>query len=176
VEAGAGAAICGLPMKLTERILRQLNEVRDRSEKLLIAFRTPEDWTYQLAPGTNHALWFAGHMAACDNWLIGIIAPEQAKEFEDWYRLFGTGSQPTADPDNYPPAEQVLEAMRDRRKVLLEILNNLSDEELAQPAPEAISDWCPDVGSIFEGSVWHEAMHAGQITLIRRTLGHKPLF
>ena len=163
-------------MKLADRILRQLNEVRDRSEKLLSAFQTPEHWTHQLAAGTNHALWFAGHMAACDNWLIGIVATDRAKQMDDWYTLFGTGSRPTSDPDNYPPPAAVLDAMRERRGVLTEILNGLSDEELERAAPEAITDWCPDVGTIFEGSVWHEAMHAGQVTLIRRALGHEPLF
>lgn len=163
-------------MKLADRILRQLTQVREMSEKLLEAFEKPEDWTRQLAPGTNHALWFAGHMAACDNWLIGTIAPDRAKPWDDWNALFGTGSQPTSDPDSYPPPAEVLDAMRERREVLIELLKGLSDKDLEKASPEMIKDWCPDVGTIFEGSTWHEALHAGQVTLIRRALGHQPLF
>lgn len=161
---------------LSDRVLRQLNEVRDRSEKLLAAFQTQEDWTHQVVAGTNHALWFAGHMAACDNWLIGSIAPEQAKPMDDWYKLFGTGSQPTSDPHDYPPPAEVVEAMRERRAELIKLLQSLSEERMAAPAPETLTDWCPDIGSIFEGAIWHEALHAGQVTVIRRALGHEPLF
>lgn len=163
-------------MKLSERILRQLAQVRDMSEKLLESFQTPEDWTHQLAPDTNHALWFAGHMGACDNWLISMIDPDRAKPMDDWNAMFGTGSQPKPDADDYPPPAEVLDFMRERRGVLIELLKNCSDEDLAKPAPKDITDWCPDFGSIFEGTTWHEALHAGQVTLIRRALGHEPLF
>jgi hypothetical protein len=163
-------------MKLADRILRQLTQVRDMSDKLLEAFQSPEDWTHQLAPGTNHALWFAGHMAASDNWMISMVAPERAKQMDEWNALFGTGSQPTSDPDNYPPPAEVLDAMRERRGVLIELLKGSSDKELAKASPEAILDFCPDYGAIFESTAWHEALHAGQVTLIRRALGHAPLF
>ena len=32
-----------------------------------------------------------------------------------------------------------------------------------------------EVGSIFEMAVWHEALHAGQVTVARRALGVPPL-
>jgi uncharacterized damage-inducible protein DinB len=163
-------------MKLADRLLRQLKLVRDTSDKLLEAFQTPEDWTYQLAPGTNHALWFAGHMAATDNWLISIVAPERAKPMDDWNALFGTGSQPTSDPDNYPPPAEVLDAMRERRRVLIELLDGQTDKALARPTPEGTFDMCPDYGSLWETAIWHEALHAGQVTMVRRALGHAPLF
>ena len=51
---------------------------------------------------------------------------------DDWYTLFGTGSQPASDPDNYPPPAEVLDAMRERRGVLIELLKGLSDEELQE--------------------------------------------
>ena len=40
----------------------------------------------------------------------------------------------------------------------------------------AHSDFLPDLGSIFEIATWHEAMHLGQVTVIRRSLGNQPLF
>ena len=163
-------------MKLSDRLLRQLKQVRDTSEKLLDAFQSPEDWTYQLAPGTNHALWFAGHMAVSDNFWIGIVAPERANKMEQWETLFGTGSQPTSDPENYPPPAEVLDVMRERRRVLNELLAGRSDKALAKSTPAGSFEMCPDYGSVWELAIWHEALHAGQVTMVRRALGHAPLF
>ncbi len=162
-------------MKLADRLLRQLEMIRDTTEKLLAAFETPADWTFQVVPGTNHALWFAGHMATADNYFISQIAPEHAKKLDDWDKLFGMGSKPTNDPDDYPPVAEVHDAMRERRGVLLELLRDRTDADLNGPPATGASDFLPDLGSIFEIAGWHEAMHMGQVTLVRRALGHRPL-
>lgn len=163
-------------MSLADRILRQLDQIRDTSEKMLAAFQTPEDWTYQVVPATNHALWFAGHMATADNYFISRIAPERAKKLDDWDKLFGMGSKPTNNPDDYPPAAEVLDVMRERREVLLDLLRGRSDAELAGPPVSGASDFWPDLGSIFEMVTWHETLHLGQVTVCRRALGHRPLY
>lgn len=163
-------------MQLAARLLRQLEMIRETSEKILAAFETPEDWTHQVVPGTNHALWFAGHMATADNFFISRIAPDRAKKFDDWDKLFGIGSKPTSEPDEFPPVAEVLDAMRERRGVFLELLRGRSDAELAGPPATGASDFLPDLGSIFEMATWHETLHLGQVTVVRRALGHRPLF
>jgi uncharacterized damage-inducible protein DinB len=163
-------------MFLAERITRQLRQSREFCEKLLTAFKSPEDWTHQVAPDTNHALWFVGHMAASDNFFIGMIAPGRKRDLEDWSGHFGMGSKPTSDPDAYPPVAEVLDVMRERRTVLLELLAKMSDDELEKPTPADVAAFCPDYASIFEMAIWHEGLHAGQVTVIRRALGHKPVF
>jgi uncharacterized damage-inducible protein DinB len=163
-------------MKLADRLTNQLKQSRDFCEKLLEPFKTPEDWTHQVSPGTNHALWFCGHMATADNFFIGMIEPAKKRDLEDWDKLFGMGSKPTSDPDDYPPAAEVLDAMRERRGVLLGLLAKMSDADLAKKTPEGTPDFVPDYAAIFEMANWHEGLHAGQITMVRRSLGHKPVF
>jgi uncharacterized damage-inducible protein DinB len=163
-------------MNLADRLLRQLEMIRDTTEKILAAFETPEDWTHQVVPGTNHALWFAGHMATADNYFISCVAPERAKKFDDWDKLFGMGSKPTGDPDDYPPVAEVLDAMRERRSVLLDLLRGRTDAELAAPPVSGATDFWPDLGSIYEMTPWHETLHLGQVTIVRRALGHRPLY
>jgi uncharacterized damage-inducible protein DinB len=163
-------------MKLTARLLAQLRMVRDTSEKILEAFETPEQWTHQVAPDTNHALWFAGHMASGDNFFIGMIDPQRKKPLDELDSLFGTGSRPTSNPDDYPPVAEVLDAMRERRAALLELLDSLSDKQLGNPLPKGAPDFLTDVGSLFELTIGHEWLHLGQVTVVRRALGHAPLF
>lgn len=65
--------------------------------------------------------------------------------------------------------------MRERREALLGILDELSDEDLGNKTPPGSPDFLPDIGSVFETAIWHEGLHSGQLSMIRRSLGHKPL-
>lgn len=162
-------------MSLKERLQRQLKAARDLSEGLLTTFQTPEQWTRQVHPQCNHALWFVGHMATVDNFFISLVAPEKAIDLARFQPLFGMGSQPSADPTIYPTADEVLAVMRERRKVLLEVLAALPEEDLAKPMPKGTPEFLSDIGSVFEAAVWHEGMHSGQLSVNRRAQGHQPL-
>ena len=163
-------------MDLKDRLQRRLTDARQMSEQLLADFKTPEQWTFQVGPSCNHALWFAGHMTHTDNFFISIVAPERAKELAGFREKFGMGSAPTSQSADYPPPEQVLAAMRERRAELLDVLDHLSENQLAAKTPPGSPDFLPDLASVFETAIWHEGLHAGQLSLIRRSLGHKPLF
>jgi uncharacterized damage-inducible protein DinB len=162
-------------MSLQNRLLRQLKSTREASERLLADFKTPQDWTFQVHPSCNHALWFAGHMATSDNFFLSLIAPEKKKDIADYPAKFGMGSQPTNDPTNYPEPERVLATMRERRGALLSTLESMTDDDLAKKTPDGAPDFLPDVGSVFELAIWHEGRHSGQLSVARRALGHKPL-
>ena len=163
-------------MSQSARLRTQLENVREMSEGFLQSFETPEQWTHQVDPSANHALWFAGHMGIADNYFISTLDPDKAQDAAGYSEIFGMGSQPTSDIEAYPPVDEVLVYMRGRRKVLLEILSGMSDEALAQPTPEGAPDMWPDMASIFEMAIWHEALHAGQVSVARRSLGNHPLF
>ena len=160
---------------LKQRLRRQLVNARQMSERLLKDFKSPEHWTMQVHAGCNHALWFAGHMGYADNFFVSVVAPELATKRPDVDQKFGMGSQPTNQPAEYPPAETVLAFMRERRQTLLDVLDKLTDEDLARPTPEGSPDFLADLASVFEMAIWHEGMHSGQLTVVRRAIGHSPV-
>jgi hypothetical protein len=162
-------------MPLKERLERGLVNMRRTSERLLEDFKTPEEWTFQVHPSCNHALWFAGHMATIDNFFLSLVAPPRARQIPDLQAKFGMGSQPTNDPSAYPPPEAVLATMRERRKELLAALQGMTEDDLAKKTPAGAPDFLPDVASVFELAIWHEGQHNGQLSVARRALGHKPL-
>ena len=161
-------------MSAKERLRNQLVSAREYSKSLLADFRTPEQWTHQVHPHANHALWFAGHMAMTDNYWISTVAPEKVFQRPDFEKAFGTGSQPTSNPADYPPAEKVLAVMKERRETLLDVLEAMDEAALETPLPKARADFLPDVGSVFEMAVWHEGLHSGQLSVARRAMGHGP--
>jgi len=162
-------------MILKQRLMQQLINARQMSERMLADFKTPQQWTHQVQPGVNHALWFAGHMAISDNFFISLVDPSQSREMGESQRLFGVGSQPVNDPATYPPAQDVLEQMRERRRTLLSILENLSDDDLARKTPTGSPDFLADFGSVFGAAAWHEGVHTGQLSIARRAIGCEPL-
>ena len=162
-------------MSLKDRLRRQLVQTRDLSERLLADFHTPQEWVHQVHPGCNHALWFAGHMANSDNFFLSLVAPQRAVKLDGFAQQFGMGSHPTGEPADYPPSADVLETMRERRRTLLSVLDELADDELSSPTPAGSPDFLTDFAAVFEMANWHEAMHAGQLSVTRRALGYKPL-
>ena len=130
---------------------------------------------HQVHPGCNHALWFVGHMATIDNFFLSLVAPEKARPLPEFQQRFGMGSQPSSDPAQYPPPDEALAVMRERRRELLGALEDLNDDDLARKLPAGTPNFLSDVGSVFELAVWHEGQHNGQLSVARRALGHKPL-
>jgi hypothetical protein len=162
-------------MSFKDRIRRQLVTARKTSEGFLADFRTPDQWVKQVHECANHALWFAGHMGHTDNFFISIIAPEHARTDPRFAPCFGVGSKPTNNPADYPSVEETLAYMRERRAMLLRILDGLKDEDLSRPTPDGAPEFLPDFGSVFETAIWHEGLHSGQLSVVRRALGFAPL-
>jgi hypothetical protein len=165
----------GATMTYKDRLRRQLLAARQTSEGFLADFQSIDQWVKQVHPCANHALWFAGHMGHTDNFFISIIAPEQARHDSRFAARFGVGSEPTNKPADYPPVDEVVSYMRERRAALLKILDGLSDADLSRPTPEGAPEFLPDFGSVFETAIWHEGMHSGQLSVTRRALGFQPL-
>jgi uncharacterized damage-inducible protein DinB len=162
-------------MSRKDGLKRALKQVRSVSDELLAAFQSPEDWTHQVYAGANHALWFAGHVGVVDDHFIAVVDPARARKIAAYETLFGRGSKPTNRPQDYPPADEVVAYMRERRKVFLELLADQTDDNLSRATPPGTAEFLPDVASVFELAAWHEGLHAGQMSVARRALGHPPL-
>ncbi len=162
-------------MSVKQRTEAQLKHARGFSEGLLKAFKTPEQWTHQVHENANHALWFAGHMGTVDNFMISLIDPAKCVEKDGYNEKFGMGSQPTSNPADYPPVDEVLDFMRERRIALMALLDSLNEADFTKPTPESAPDFLPDYGSVFQICAWHEGLHSGQVTVARRALGNEPI-
>ncbi len=158
-----------------ERAHSALDISRSMSEGMVADFKTPEQWTHQVFPTANHALWCIGHIAWVDNRFISRLAPELEVDLPGYKERFAGGSTPSSDPAAYPPPEQVVERWRERRKTLLAVLERQTDADLEQPAPQGVPGFLKDRGNLFEFAAIHESIHTGQLSMARRSLGHAPL-
>ncbi len=162
-------------MSIKSRLKSQLNTIRGITEQTLSVFETPQQWTHKVHEQANHALWFAGHMGMMDEFLMRGLAPERTAATDDYREKFGMGSKPSSDPADYPPVEEVLAFMRERRATLLADLEEMDEARMEDPAPKETPPFMTDLASMFEAGVWHEALHLGQVTVARRDLGFAPM-
>ncbi|HEX3659049.1 MAG TPA: DinB family protein [Pirellulales bacterium] len=159
---------------LKQAIERQLVDSHTYTEGLLAGFKTPEEWTHQVHPEANHAMWVAGHIAGADNFFITALGGP-GRVVEGYKEKFGGGTKPSPRPADYPPPSEVLDYLRERRQALLKLLAEKSEADLDAPAPAGMPPMIKDVAGIFQLIAWHEGLHAGQASIARRSLGQPPV-
>ncbi len=134
------------------------------------------DWFRQPAGGVTHIGWQVGHLAYAEYrltlWRMRGPLPQDADLFSpDFGSRFGANSVPEFDASKNPTPEQIRAILDRVHAEVLQELPRLSEAELdeAVPHPHAFAktklkslQWCAH----------HEMLHAGQIGLLRRSLGY----
>lgn len=150
------------------RATQILDLARSMTDKLVDGF--PDDKAvFQPQPWINHVLWQVGHIGRTDDWITGMFDGHESEAPTGYAELFDFGS---ALVDDYPPFDEVIAFYRTSRQRLLNALDGASDDQLARNVPE----WGTDMLGVMFGQAWHEGWHAGQISVIRKSLGLKPIF
>lgn len=162
-------------MQLKDRLAGQLQATRKFSEGLLATFQKPEEWVFRVHPTANHAIWIVGHLSHVDNSVLKMLGSPAALDKPEWAALFGPASEPKNELSAYPAPEELLPYFRERRERFLELLGEQTDESLAKPVPAGAPPIFSDIASVFERLSFHEAMHSGQLTVVRQALKHPRL-
>jgi len=127
---------------------------------------------YRGCDADNHLLWVVGHLAASDEWVLGMLRVEGSTVPESYSKsLFGYGSTPTENAEDYPSLGEVRGHLDHSRERLLAALGGMTDAQLAEPLGEAGQGCVEDAAEAFSMTAWHEGWHAGQLSTVRRSLG-----
>jgi hypothetical protein len=138
-----------------------------------------DEWYWHPAEFTTHIAWQVGHLAVaqynmCMRRLRGRTNDDEALISDGFIELYQFGSSPVADPEKNAPRAEICRVFEAVHRQALDELPRWTtadlDVPLEQPHPlfktkfDAVA-WCPH----------HEFIHAGQIALLRRLMGKKPL-
>ena len=93
-------------MSSKQRLRSQLEFARNFTESLLEKFKTPEEFTHQVHPNANHALWFAGHIAQTDNFFLSIVDSSKAVEKRSLRKIIRHGFAADQRPSGLPHARR----------------------------------------------------------------------
>ena len=89
--------------------------------------------------------------------------------------MFFAKSHPSTDAATYPSVEVLRDYFATSRAAWRDWVASLSDEQLAGPPPAEFQKFAPTLGNVLMRLLWHEGMHYGQLTVIRKSLGLKPV-
>ena len=52
----------------------------------------------------------------------------------------------------------------------------MSDAQLRSPLPEGFTGFATSFAALMSSLAWHEGLHTGQLTVVRKSLGLEPLY
>lgn len=140
----------------------------------------PDDWFRETPGGVTHVAWQVGHMAIAEYWLAMVrIRGERAEDEtlipKAFQAPFERHSVPCFDKAAYPSQREIRTVLdRVHEQAMIE-LPGLDDAALDEPVlkPHQL------VATKLRALHWcahHEGVHAGQIGLLRRFMGHPPIW
>lgn len=128
-------------------------------------------------PGANHIAWQLGHLIGAENGMIGDTCPGSMPAlpagFKEKHAADTAGSDERSD---FLSKDEYLKLYRQQREATLKALDGLAEADFDRPAPERLRHFVETVGAVFGMQATHWLMHAGQWAVVRRKLGHKPVF
>lgn len=162
----------------TRELLDQIRFAHGYTTRLLDG--TPRaDWSRVPPGGVSHVSWQVGHLAMAGYRLAldrirGRLPGDDLLVSEGFLNRFGRDSVPDPAPVPETAEELFLTYRRVHERIQQEIAG-LAEEELQQPLtrPHVI---CKTKGESLLWCAQHEMLHAGQIGLLRRQLGHRPIW
>jgi hypothetical protein len=137
---------------------------------------TDADLLVRSVPTANHIAWQMGHLIGSNQQMLAGIGRETfalPAGFADAYTKDTAGSN---DPAEFATTAQYLAWMDQAKAASLAAVAATPDADLDAPAPEAMREYAPTIGSALMLTATHWLMHAGQFVPIRRKLGKKPIF
>jgi hypothetical protein len=130
--------------------------------------------------GVTHVAWQAGHLAMAEYRLcLDRIRGERPDDEQiisaAFLRQFGKGSEPDPDPSVYPAPSEILATLARVHEAAMTECANLSDSDLDATALKPHLWFTTKIGSL-SWCAAHEMTHAGQLGLLRRLMGKKPIW
>jgi uncharacterized damage-inducible protein DinB len=127
-------------------------------------------------PGANHTAWQLGHLILAEAGMVNACAPGAVPMPAGFSDKFTKESAKSDDPKAFVGKAELLAAFDAGRAATIAWAKKLTPADLETPGPEKMRDFIPTVGHLVALLPVHDAMHLGQVQVIRRKLGRPHIF
>jgi hypothetical protein len=136
---------------------------------------SPSELLHQPTPGSNSAAWIIGHLAlsvrrAAERIGVSDLPPIP----EGFVERFSQTGKPAEDQSGLGDPTGLLPLFDAHLDTLLAAIEGVPPERMAEPPPQARPFVTNFAEALLFGSL-HVAVHAGQLSMIRRSLGKPPV-
>ena len=166
-------------MSQLDLAVQQLEFARGYTLRLLESV-SDDEWFRQPHEGVTHIAWQIGHLTMAD-YRLGMERLRGARPEDEVLipqrvlSLFRGATMPDPNPAKYPSPQELRGYLKRVRAQMLAEVRHLPEEEWSKPLLQTH----PIAKTKLESLFWcghHELVHAGQVGLLRRLLGHQPLW
>ena len=148
------------------------------SKQLLLRFvedLTPAEYLHRPAPTVNCAAWLLGHLALTDRRVLGnVLGVTDLPPLPDGFERRFSRDEGCPQAEEFGDASVLPALFARHRDLLIETVKGLPAEALARPLPKP-HPLFDTAGGAVNFMALHTMMHAGQISVIRRSLGRPPI-
>jgi uncharacterized damage-inducible protein DinB len=136
----------------------------------------PEEFQHRPCLGANSAAWIVGHLTSIDRGQLERLGVENLPEVPAGFkeRFATTRAAATGTQADFGQPEDLIRLFDRHRDLLIDNVHRIPASDLAAP-PAMPSPLFSDRGESLLFLGMHTAMHMGQLTIIRRSLGRPPL-
>lgn len=153
----------------------QLDFARNAT-KTLLKDLSDADLRERYFPTANHLAWQLGHLISSEHQLVNGVRPGSMPALPPGFKETHGDKHAKDDEGAWATIEEYLRLYDEQRQGTLKVLEEIDPAEFDHPAPEALRNFIPTVGAVFQLAALHEMMHSGQITAVRRKLGKPHAF
>jgi hypothetical protein len=138
---------------------------------------TPQEYVHRPTPRANCVAWLLGHLTLTERGVLKSVFaadPDALPPLPDGYEKRFSRDDGCPQAEEFGDVSNLLPLFVSHRDLLIERVRSASPEDLSRPR-EKPRPMFSTVGEFANFLGAHSAMHAGQITIIRRSLGKPPL-
>ena len=134
----------------------------------------PAEYLYRASEKANCVAWLLGHLALSDRTVLERLGSRDLPELPDGFAKRFSRDAGCPQADDFGDVSILWPLFEKHRDMLIATVQRAPQELLDKPM-EKPHPMFGNLGELVNFIALHSAMHAGQITLIRRSLGYPPL-
>jgi uncharacterized damage-inducible protein DinB len=135
---------------------------------------TPAEYLHRPCAGSNCAAWLLGHLVISERSALGRVGVSDLPALPEGFDKRFARDAATAQAAEFGDVTTLLPLFNRHRQLLIDSVKALDpavlDKPLEKPHPLFAT-----VGQVLGFVGLHVSMHAGQVTIIRRSLGRPPM-
>jgi len=136
----------------------------------------PEEFQHRPCLGANNASWIVGHLTCIDRAQLEKLEAQPLPALPEGFtdRFATTRAAATGTTADFGNPHDLIKYFDQHRDLLIKTVEHLPASVLNSPPP-FVSPLFSDRGESLLFVGLHNAMHLGQLSIIRRSLGRPPL-
>jgi hypothetical protein len=135
---------------------------------------TPAEYLHRPTPKANCAAWVIGHLTLSERGALKAL-DAALPELPDGYEHRFSQAEGCPQAEEFGDVTGLMALFNEHRTRLIGAVKRATGEQLAKPLEKPRPPIFTTAGDLANFMAVHSAMHAGQLTMIRRSLGRPPL-